>query len=179
MGESSPESPVAGACLCGAIQYEIDLPTLGAVHCHCTMCRRWNGAGYTTWFAIEKDHLRIVSSQPCLICGRQPAQAHHLAYIQPRARGLKTSDEWTVPLCALHHRQLHDRGNERLFWESHQINPEIAAHELWTGTRTGVEPDVPSGHRDEPQPTIPHAIDETRFMLDPPASEGDLETSRE
>jgi hypothetical protein len=63
MSQSEPASPVHGACLCGAIQYEIDLPTLGAVHCHCTMCRRWNGAGYTTWFAIEKDHLRIVEGK--------------------------------------------------------------------------------------------------------------------
>jgi ubiquinone/menaquinone biosynthesis C-methylase UbiE len=61
MRENTPESPVRGACLCGAIRYEITLPTLGAVHCHCTMCRRWNGAGYTTWFAIQKDHLRIVA----------------------------------------------------------------------------------------------------------------------
>ena len=63
MSESKPQSPVRGACLCGAIQYEIDLPTLGAVHCHCKMCRYWNGAGYTTWFAVEKDHLRIIAGK--------------------------------------------------------------------------------------------------------------------
>jgi hypothetical protein len=63
MSESKPESPVRGACLCGAIQYEIDLPTLGAVHCHCKMCRYWNGAGYTTWFAIQKDQLRITAGK--------------------------------------------------------------------------------------------------------------------
>jgi hypothetical protein len=63
MSESKTEGAVPGACLCGAIQYEIDLPTLGSVHCHCTMCRRWNGAGYTTWCAVEKDQLRILSGQ--------------------------------------------------------------------------------------------------------------------
>ena len=63
MGENEPESPVRGACLCGEIRYEIDLPTRGAVHCHCTMCRRWNGAGYTTWFAVTKDQLRIMEGQ--------------------------------------------------------------------------------------------------------------------
>jgi hypothetical protein len=55
MSESKTEGAVPGACLCGAVQYQIDLPTLGSVHCHCTMCRRWNGVGYTTWCAIEKD----------------------------------------------------------------------------------------------------------------------------
>ncbi len=63
MSESKTEGVVPGACLCGAIQYEIDLPTLGSVHCHCTMCRRWNGAGYTTWCAIEQDRLRILSGK--------------------------------------------------------------------------------------------------------------------
>ena len=63
MSESEIERAVPGACLCGAIQYEIVLPTLGSVHCHCTMCRRWNGAGYTTWCAVEKDHLRILAGK--------------------------------------------------------------------------------------------------------------------
>ena len=63
MSGSKTAGVVPGACLCGAIQYEIDLPTLGAVHCHCTMCRRWNGAGYTTWCAVEKDRLRILSGE--------------------------------------------------------------------------------------------------------------------
>jgi hypothetical protein len=67
MSESKTKGAVPGACLCGAIQYEIDLPTLGSVHCHCTMCRRWNGAGYTTWCAVEKDHLRIQSGREQLV----------------------------------------------------------------------------------------------------------------
>ena len=67
MSESKTEGAVPGACLCGAIQYEIELPTLGSVHCHCTMCRRWNGAGYTTWCAIEKNRLRILSGKEQLV----------------------------------------------------------------------------------------------------------------
>ena len=74
MSESNAERVVPGACLCGAIQYEIDLPTLGSVHCHCTMCRRWNGAGYTTWCAIEKDRLRILSGKEQL--HRYPSSDH-------------------------------------------------------------------------------------------------------
>ena len=74
MSESKTEGPVPGACLCGAIRYEIDLPTLGSVHCHCTMCRRWNGAGYTTWCGIEKDRLRILSGLEQL--RRYPSSDH-------------------------------------------------------------------------------------------------------
>ena len=60
----------------------------------------------------DKAHLRFVASQPCLVCGRQPCDPHHLRFAQPRAIGLKVSDEFTVPLCRGHHRQLHQAGNE-------------------------------------------------------------------
>ena len=60
----------------------------------------------------DKAHLKFVASQPCLICGRQPSDPHHLPFAQPRALGLKVSDEFTVPLCRGHHRQLHQAGNE-------------------------------------------------------------------
>ena len=79
----------------------------------------------------DREHLKYVASQPCLICGRQPTQAHHLTFAQPRARGLKTSDEWVVPLCNLHHRQLHDRGDERGYWEGKGIDAEFSAKSLW------------------------------------------------
>ena len=60
----------------------------------------------------DKAHLKFVALQPCLICGRQPSDPHHLRFAQPRAIGLKVSDEFTVPLCRGHHRQLHQAGNE-------------------------------------------------------------------
>ena len=61
----------------------------------------------------DKAHLNFVASQPCLVCGRQPCDPHHLRFAQPRAMGLKVSDEFTVPLCRGHHRQLNQAGNER------------------------------------------------------------------
>src|SRR5262249_6521375 len=60
----------------------------------------------------DKAHLKFVASQACLICERQPSDPHHLRFAQPRAIGLKVSDEFTVPLCRVHHRQLHQAGNE-------------------------------------------------------------------
>ena len=53
----------------------------------------------------DKAHLKFVASQPCLICGRQPSDPHHLQFARPQAMGLKVSDEFTVPLCRGHHRQ--------------------------------------------------------------------------
>jgi hypothetical protein len=59
----------------------------------------------------SKEHLRFVAQQPCLICGRSPSHAHHIRFAQSRGLWLKVSDEFTVPLCAIHHRQNHATGN--------------------------------------------------------------------
>jgi DNA recombination protein Rad52 len=79
----------------------------------------------------DKDHLQFVASHPCLVCGRQPAEAHHLKFSQPSALGRKVSDAFTVPLCALHHRDLHSTGNELAWWERKQIDPLPTARNLW------------------------------------------------
>ena len=79
----------------------------------------------------DKAHLRFVASQPCLVCGRQPSDPHHLRFAQPRALGLKVSDEFTVPLCRGHHRQLHQAGNEVFWWENLKIRPLEVAKGLW------------------------------------------------
>ena len=52
------------------------------------------------------------------MCGRQPSDPHHLRFAQPRALGLKVSDEFTVPLCRGHHRQLHQAGDEAAWWDN-------------------------------------------------------------
>ena len=83
----------------------------------------------------DKGHLRFVASQPCLVCGRQPSDPHHLQFAQPRALGLKVSDEFTVPLCRGHHRQLHQAGNEVTWWENLKINALEISKELWAESR--------------------------------------------
>lgn len=85
----------------------------------------------------NKEHLRFVASQSCLICGRSPCHAHHIKFAQPRAMGRKVSDEWAVPLCYIHHRALHDRGDEKAWWEQHKIDPIKAAGQLWLETQSG------------------------------------------
>ena len=60
----------------------------------------------------NREHLRYVARQPCLVCGRKPSDPHHLRFAQPRALGRKASDEFAVPLCRIHHRLVHRVGNE-------------------------------------------------------------------
>ncbi len=82
----------------------------------------------------DKEHLRFVASEPCLLCGRKPADAHHLRFMQPRGLSLKSSDEYTVPLCRIHHRQLHQDGNEADWWIAMEIDPVPIARGLWEET---------------------------------------------
>jgi hypothetical protein len=82
----------------------------------------------------NKAHLKFVASQPCLVCGRQPSDPHHLRFAQPRALGMKVSDEFTVPLCRGHHRQLHQAGNEPTWWEGLRIDALAIAKGLWEQT---------------------------------------------
>jgi len=92
----------------------------------------------------DKEHLKFVATQPCLVCGRQPCDPHHLRFAQPRAIGLKVSDEFTVPLCRGHHRQLHQAGNEEAWWENLRINALEVARGLWVQThRTSVTKPLP------------------------------------
>jgi ERF superfamily protein len=79
----------------------------------------------------DRNHLRFVASQPCLICGRAPSDAHHLKFAEQPAMGRKVSDKFTVPVCRIHHRDLHRRGNERSWWEAQGIDPLPIASNLW------------------------------------------------
>jgi hypothetical protein len=83
----------------------------------------------------DRAHLDLVASQPCLLCGRQPCDAHHLRFMQPRALGRRVSDEFAVPLCRTHHRALHRSGNEEAWWTSNDLDPVMIAHRLWQHTR--------------------------------------------
>jgi ERF superfamily len=83
----------------------------------------------------DKAHLRYVAQQACLLCGRKPSDPHHLRHLQPRALGRKASDEFTVPLCRIHHRLVHRVGNEAAWWKDAGIDPVKAARQLWRQTR--------------------------------------------
>jgi ERF superfamily len=83
----------------------------------------------------NRDHLRFVMRQPCLLCGRKPSDAHHIRFVQPRALGRKASDEFAVPLCRSHHRAAHRAGDEKAWWTQAGIDPIKVARKLWKRTR--------------------------------------------
>jgi hypothetical protein len=93
----------------------------------------------------DREHVRFVTNQACLICGRTPSDSHHLRFAQPCALGRKVSDEFTVPLCRGHHREVHRCVDEAAWWEKAGIIPTAAARTLWLKThpiptKPGIEP---------------------------------------
>jgi hypothetical protein len=83
----------------------------------------------------NKEHLRFVMQQPCLVCVRTPSDPHHLRFMQPRALGRKVSDEFVAPLCRTHHREVHRVVDERAWWKQAGIDPIKVARQLWRKTR--------------------------------------------
>jgi len=79
----------------------------------------------------DKEHCMFVTTQPCVVCGRTPSEAHHIRFAQPRALGRKVSDEYTVPVCRLHHRELHGYGDEASWWAAISLDPIPIALSLW------------------------------------------------
>jgi hypothetical protein len=107
----------------------------------------------------DRAHLEFVASQPCLLCGRQPCDAHHLRFMQLQALGRRVSDEFAVPLCRTHHRALHRNGDEAAWWTSAGIDAVTIAHRLWQHTRLNGTPIQP--HLDPllGPPSLPAAKD--------------------
>jgi ERF superfamily len=103
----------------------------------------------------NREHLRAVAKQPCLICGRKPSDPHHLRCLQPRALGRKASDEFAVPLCRVHHRAVHRARDEQAWWHASGIDPIQVARRLWNETRIDegrIEPErVPQSAPSAPQ----------------------------
>jgi hypothetical protein len=118
----------------------------------------------------DRAHLEFVASQPCLVCGRQPCDAHHLRFMQPQALGRRVSDEFAVPLCRTHHRALHRHGNEAAWWTSAGLDAGAIAHRLWQHTRLN---GAPIQEHIDPLLGLPSAPSAKGGAAEQPAGPGD------
>ena len=53
----------AGGCLCGAIRYELQIPSPKAIHCYCAMCRKAHGTAFSTHVVVQPDQLSWVQGK--------------------------------------------------------------------------------------------------------------------
>ena len=70
----------------------------------------------------DRDHVKSVAKQSCLVCGRRPVDAHHMRFAQSLTLGRKVSDEFTVPLCrGTPSREVRRCGDEPGWWRPNPI----------------------------------------------------------
>jgi hypothetical protein len=121
----------------------------------------------------DRNHLRFVASLPCLVCGRTPSDPHHIKFAEQRAMGRKVSDKFTVPICRLHHRELHRRGSECAWWKGKGIDPLPIAASLWARTHAiepaAAGPTEKSAELNAKQPALEPLNNETKPIVRPEA----------
>ncbi len=52
-----------GGCACGAVRFELTLPSKFCAHCHCSNCRRAHGAAFVTYAGFPRDQVEISGSE--------------------------------------------------------------------------------------------------------------------
>lgn len=88
--------------------------------------RRWSNEKYTQW----------VKSQPCLCCGKQADDPHHLIGYGQGGMGTKAHDLFVLPLCRAHHNELH--ADVRAFESEYGTQPELIIRTLDRALALGV-----------------------------------------
>ena len=92
--------------------------------------------------AWRPDHSPARQRPPQIRChAAMPGMRPHTcrctpsAFCSASALSLKVSDEFTVPVCRFHHRELHRHGNEAAWWQSIKIEPLPVTYRLWQHSR--------------------------------------------
>jgi ERF superfamily len=127
-GSATASEQIVVQLMEASVAAPIILPQKSEAHRHCVATK--------TVRLRDKEHCKFVATQPCAVCGRMPAEAHHIRFAQPRALGRKVSDEYTVPVCRLHHRDLHTYGDEASWWAGVSVDPLPIALQLWSKSRS-------------------------------------------
>jgi hypothetical protein len=94
--------------------------------------------------AVWIEWYRLMKPTPSGRVGISP-DTPVITLLRGRRTRSSVSDEFTVPLCAIHHRQNHTRGDERLWWQEYEIDPLSVATRLWQeNTKHALSGDDPS-----------------------------------
>jgi hypothetical protein len=59
-------NPLAGACLCGSVRFEVSEPLLGAEYCHCRRCQRRTGTAFSVSALAAPGSFRVTAGKDLL-----------------------------------------------------------------------------------------------------------------
>jgi hypothetical protein len=68
----SPDEPLSGSCLCGAVRFEVTEPFLWSNHCHCSRCRKHSGAFGGTQARVPRSGFRLLLGEELIKVWRPP-----------------------------------------------------------------------------------------------------------
>ncbi len=57
---------MTGACLCGAVQYQLNQPVKAVANCHCNTCKKISGAAFQTVVIVDRDAFEITAGKETL-----------------------------------------------------------------------------------------------------------------
>src|SRR5579859_6936468 len=100
MPAPSPEHPLTGACLCGAVHYEVTRPFDDCGYCHCTHCQRRTGTASSVNARVARDGFRLLSGEE-LLRSFQPSGGRPKAFCTVCGSALFSGDLASADLIAV------------------------------------------------------------------------------
>lgn len=61
---STPLTPLAGGCACGAIRYDSAAQPVVMLHCHCRDCQRASGGPFSSFVIVPADSFALLRGDP-------------------------------------------------------------------------------------------------------------------
>ena len=89
----------------------------------------------------DREHCKFVTTQPCVVCGRRPSESASCS-IRSAARARPKSQRrvHSVPICRLHHRELHRYTAMRPLGEvGVNVDPRLQSRSAFGGDRELIE----------------------------------------
>lgn len=68
----SPETPLRGRCLCGAVNFQVSAPFQTAGYCHCKRCQRRSGTTSTLNAKVAAESFEILDGADLIQTWRPP-----------------------------------------------------------------------------------------------------------
>ena len=67
VGSDVGDSPLVGACWCGAVRYRVADAFIYAANCHCSRCRAATGSAFKPFAGVERGKLEVIDGADALL----------------------------------------------------------------------------------------------------------------